>query len=580
MVSAKIFFSLILLTIILWLLSIIYTPIIDEVLPADPLFFAKNLSVFYWLSLAMLLVLLLLRVATPTKERTYRLLDIFLICCLVLIIYGTPCLVYNLPVYVDTYIHTSASLKILLRGHTPPPLSMMGASNDPGAYFFFSTFMLTTNLDSLIFTRYYPILISSVMLLSLYIVSLKFASSKFAVLAPFVYTAFNYYRFYVYPGGLSHFFYLLFILFFLFLVERNKKEFKLLTLIVVSTATITYILAPPLLLLSSLLPFIPLLWKMKAQRSFIAPIIIFVVWASWLIYVSQGSFTYITSWLRKALTEPIAVSLPTQVVSPPSVRIIPLLMKQAITVFAISAGILTTLLCLINVKESSERQKALIIGGNFIVCCLALFASLAFVPEASTRFYSFLLIPYSLLIPLYISAKQDADGSNLRKLKRIVTCALLVSTIVFVSITPIVRSDNDPGFYYPSSSLKGAEFAVENLQGTVVWVKEHVHLIEYMATRNGILLEGYMGIQQNQNASFISLPIYMRMLGENASSYYFSKKVLHNCDAIIFNDYEDAMMDMLGYERYGELRRSYEQLALQELNMIYSSDSVRVYGYP
>jgi len=116
MVSAKIFFSLILLTIILWLLSIIYTPIIDEVLPADPLFFAKNLSILYWLSLAMLLVLLLLRAATPTKKRIYRFLDIFLICYLVLIIYGTPCLVYNLPVYVDTYIHTSASLKILLRG--------------------------------------------------------------------------------------------------------------------------------------------------------------------------------------------------------------------------------------------------------------------------------------------------------------------------------------------------------------------------------------------------------------------------------------------------------------------------------
>jgi hypothetical protein len=585
MISAKIFFSLILLTIILWLLSIIYTPIIDEVLPADPLFFAKNLSVFYWLSLAMLLVLLLLRVAIPTKKRIYRLLDIFLICCLVLIIYGTPCLVYNLPVYVDTYIHTSTSLKILLRGHIPPPLSMMGASNNPGAYFFFSIFMLTTNLDSLIFMRYYPILRSSVMLLSLYVVSLKFASSKFAVLAPFVYTAFNYFRFHVYPGGLSHFFYLLFILFFLFLVERNKKEFKLLTLIIVSTATITYILAPPLLLLSSLLPFIPLLWKMKAQRNFIVPIIIFVVWASWLIYVSQGSFTYITSWLRKALTESIAVSLPTQVVSLPSVRIISLLMKQAITVFAISAGILTTLLCLINIKENLERQKALIIGGNFIVCCLALFASLAFVPEASTRFYSFLLIPYSLLIPVYISAKQDSDGSNLRKLKRIVTCALLVSTIVFLSITPIVRNDNDPGFYYPSSSLKGAEFAVDYLMGNIMWVRNHVHLIEYAASKKGILLEGYMGLQQNDNVSFISISRYIGLppeLGlfhpvEGTFLSYFSKEAVRHCDAMIFNSYEDAMMIMAGEERYSKMRVLYEMYVSEVMNKVYSSGSIRIY---
>jgi len=458
---------------------------------------------------------------------------------------------------------------------------MMGASNEPGAYLFFSIFMEITNLDSLIFMRYYPIFISSVMLLSLYVVSLKIADSKFAILSPFVYTAFNYNRFYVYPGLLAHYFYLLFLLFLISLPGRSGREFKFLVMIAIFTATIiTYILNPPLLLLSSLLPFIPLLRKVKTKRSFITPVTILVIWASWLIYVSQGSFTYITSWLKEALTKPLAAKLPNQVVSPPTVRVIPLLMKQAITVFAISAGILATFLCLMNVKESSERQEALIIGGNFIVCCLALFASIALVPEASTRFYSFLLIPYSLLIPLYISAKQDADGSKPRKLKRIVTRALLVSTIVFLSITPMVRNDNDPGFYYPSSSLKGAEFAIENLQGTVVWVRGHVHLIEYMATRNGILLEGYMGIQQNQNASFISLPIYMRMLGENASSYYFSKKVLHDCDAIIFNDYEDAMMVMLGYERYGGLRRSYEQLAVQELNMIYSSGSVRIYRRP
>lgn len=576
--SAKIFVLLGLLAIIFWLLSIIYTPLIDEVLPVDPFFFARNLSVFYWLSLAALSALLLLRMTTPTTKRVGRLLDVFLICCLSLIIYGTPCLVYNLPVYVDTYIHTSASLKILLRGHTPPPLSMMAASNEPGAYLFFSIFMLSTDLDSLIFMRYYPILISGLVLLSFYIASLKFTDSKFAVLSPFVYTAFNYNRFYVYPGGISHFFYLMFLLFFISSVERNGKEFKFLALITASTATITYILAPALLLLSSSLHFFLLLWKVKAQRSLFAPTIILVIWVSWLIYASQGSFVYISSWLKEALTESIAIRLPTQVVSTSSVRIISLLMKQAITVFAILVGALTTLLCIINIKENSQRKKSLIIGGNFILCCLALLASLTLAPETSNRFYSFLLMPFSLLVPLYISTKQNTDGLSLRKLRRIMTYALLASTILFLSITPLVRNDNDPGFYYPSSSLKGAEFAVENLQGTVVWVREHVHLIEYMATRTGVLLEGYMGIQGDQNTNFISLPLYMRMLGENASNYYFSEKALHKCDAIIFNDYEDAMMAMLGDERYGELRVSYEQLASQNLQKVYSSGSVRIYG--
>jgi hypothetical protein len=316
---------------------------------------------------------------------------------------------------------------------------------------------------------------------------------------------------------------------------------------------------------------------MKAQRSFIAPIIIFVVWASWLIYVSQGSFTYITSWLKEALTESIAVSLPTQVVSPPSVRIIPLLMKQAITVFAISAGILTTFLCLINVKESSERQKALIIGGNFIICCLALFTSLALAPEASTRFYSFLLIPYSLLIPLYVLVEQKVGNLKLRKLRRIVTYALLVSTIIFLSITPIVRNDNDPGFYYPSSSLKGADFAVENIKGNVVWVRAHLHLIEYAASRRGILLEGYMGSQQNKNVSFISLSRYLELRNESVFLSYFSEKVVKDYDAMIFNDYEDAYRVLSGEENYGKARASYERYVSEEMNKVYSSGTLRIY---
>ena len=130
--SAKIFISLVFLTITFWLLAINYTPSIDKVLPPDPFFFAKNLSVFYWLSLAPLFTLLFLRLITPTTKKVGRPLDVFLICCLILVIYGTPCFTYNRPVYVDTYLHTSASLKILLRGHTPPPLSMMGTSNEPG----------------------------------------------------------------------------------------------------------------------------------------------------------------------------------------------------------------------------------------------------------------------------------------------------------------------------------------------------------------------------------------------------------------------------------------------------------------
>jgi hypothetical protein len=166
---------------------------------------------------------------------------------------------------------------------------------------------------------------------------------------------------------------------------------------------------------------------------------------------------------------------------------------------------------------------------------------------------------------------------KLRKLRRIVTYALLVSTIIFLSITPIVRNDNDPGFYYPSSSLKGADFAVENIKGNVVWVRGHVHLIEYVASRRGILLEGYMTDQWNENVSFTSLSRYLQLRNESSFLSYFSEKVLETYDAIIFNDYEDAHLIMLGIRDYNKARVLYEYYVSERLDKIYSSTSLRVY---
>lgn len=581
--SAKIYASLGFLTIIFWLLSINYTPSIDKILPIDPFFFAKNLSVFYWISIALLFTLLFLRLITPAK-RARRFLDVFLICCLVLIIYGTPCFTYKLPVYQDTYIHTSSALKILLRGHTPPPLKMMAASNDPGGYLFFSIFMLLTNLDSLIFMRYYPILISSILLLSLYITSSKLVNSNFAILSPFVYTAFAYTKiFHVYPANVMYVFYALYLFFLGFLMERNEKEFKFIILLLVFSAIITYILAFPLFLLSSLMPFIPLPWKMKDQRNVTLPITIVVMWVLWIISMAPGTLGYIISYFKDALISPIKLEFPTSVASPASVRIIPLLMKQAITMFAILTGLLMAFQFIVNYKETSENKKMRIILWNFIICCFGIFISLALGSAQmrshiiSMRFYSFLLIPYSILIPFYISAKETAHGLNTRKLRRIVTYILLASTIIFLSIAPIVRNDSDSGFYYPSSSLKGADFAVENLKERVIWVRKHLQLIEYSASKKGILLEGYMDKQKNENVSFVSLSRYPFLNNENAFMLYFSEEVINDCDAMIFNDYEDANMIMLGEEKYDKARILYEKYVSQELNKVYSSGTVRVY---
>jgi hypothetical protein len=563
---------LVLFTYGLWLLSMFLTPSIDEILSPDTLIFTKNLSLFYWFSFVMLLIVIVFRLALFSEEKP--MLDFLIITCLVLIIYGTTSVVYHLPIYVDTYIHTSASLKILLRGHTPPPLSMMAASNDPGAYLLYSIFMLITSIDSIYFMKFYPFVFSFIMLSLLYVVSSKFTGSKTAVIASTIYVAFHYFIIYVYPGGLSHILFLLFIYLFVLYMETKDMRFAFLSLPITMAGMTIYILFPFLIILPSIILILHYLvhQRKRACKTLAVFIFIYIIaWISWLEYLAQGSLYIIASMLINAIKMRGTVELPEEVVSPPSQRMMTLLIKIIITAFEILSGIIVILWGLVNIKAYAIRQRLLVLAVFFIVCVLgigisALFPSLTL--GAYIRFYWFSLIPFSILISLYLSINKETSFLRLKKFHKILDQTIKIMLIVFLSLVPIIIHDNDPGYYYPYSSLKGADFAVKNLKGNVIWVKHHVHLIEYMALRNGILFEGYMDVQGNETTKFISLPTYMKMFGNELSDY----------DAVIFNDYEYSLDILSGHIDSANQRVIYEQLISQKLNMVYFGESIRIYA--
>ena len=563
---------LVLFTYGLWLLSMFLTPSIDEILSPDTLIFTKNLSLFYWFSFVMLLIVIVFRLALFSEEKP--MLDFLIITCFVLIIYGTTSVVYHLPIYVDTYIHTSASLKILLRGHTPPPLSVMAASNDPGAYLLYSIFMLITSIDSIYFMKFYPFVFSFIMLSLLYMVSSKFTGSKTAVIALTIYVAFYYFIIYVYPGGLSHILFLLFIYLFVLYMETKDIRFAFLSLPITMAGMTIYILFPFLIILPSIILILHYLvhQRKRAYKTLAVFIFIFIIaWISWLEYLAQGSLYTIASMLINAIKMRGTVELPEEVVSPPSQRMMTLLIKIIITAFEILSGIIVILWGLVNIKDYAIRQRLLVLAVFFIVCVLGIGIS-AFFPSltlgAYIRFYWFSLIPFSILISFYLSINKETSFLRLKKFHKILDQTIKIMLIVFLSLVPIIIHDNDPGYYYPYSSLKGADFAVKNLKGNVIWVKYHVHLIEYMALRNGILFEGYMDVQGNETTKFISLPKYMKMFGNELSDY----------DAVIFNDYEYSLDILSGHIDSANQRVIYEQLISQKLNMVYFGESIRIYA--
>jgi hypothetical protein len=58
-------------------------------------------------------------------------------------------------------------------------------------------------------------------------------------------------------------------------------------------------------------------------------------------------------------------------------------------------------------------------------------------------------------------------------------------------------------------------------------MRNHLHLIEYVACRKGILLEEYMNLQQNDSASFISLSRYTGLPPERGSSIMWKEHFCH-----------------------------------------------------
>jgi len=565
---------LVLFVYVFWFSSILLTPPIDKVLPPDPFVFAKNLSLFYWFSFVMLLIVIVFRLTLFSGEKN-PILDFLIITCLVLMIYGTTSIVYYLPLYVDTYVHTSASLRILLTGHTPPPLSMMAASNEPGAYLLYSTFMLITSIDSIYFMKFYPVMFSFIILFSLYVISAKFTDSKIAIISSIIYVAFHYFIIYVYPGDLSQLLFLLFIYLFLLYMETKSMGFAYLLLPIVLSGMTIYILFPFLIILPSIilvlyysLPY----QEKKVYKLFAVIVFIFIIaWISWLTYLSQGTLRIISSIFLNAISKREIIELPAKIVSPPSTLITILLIKEVITAFEIVSGVAVIFWGLANIKAVKIRERLLILAIFFVICILgigfsALFSSLTL--GAYIRFYWFSLMPFSILIPLYLLNNKKVSRPRLEKFNRALNWTFIIVLMVFLSLSPIIIHDNDPGYYYPSSSLKGADFAVKNLKGNVIWVKYHVHLIEYMALRNGILFEGYMDFQGNETTRFISLPTYIKIYGNESSNY----------SAIIFNNYEDSLDILSGNIDSVIQRHLYEQLVSQKLNLVYSDGSIRIYA--
>ncbi|TRZ81143.1 hypothetical protein D4R86_03135 [bacterium] len=160
---------------------------------ADPYFQLKNMPPIYWVGVLTSVAALLMSVFFWRKD-AHHAICLGLLALLALTIYtnSAPRLMYENPIWMDTYTFVGETLDIVKSGH----IGWGEAADVPGISLLASQISLITGLDYTVIAGFIPSLFSVIMVLTLYAVAQLFISKRGAVLAGFVYIGLYYIGFY------------------------------------------------------------------------------------------------------------------------------------------------------------------------------------------------------------------------------------------------------------------------------------------------------------------------------------------------------------------------------------------------
>jgi hypothetical protein len=142
--------------------------------PADSLYYARSLPLFFWWGLAATLALLIS--ASFLKSRVRVALELASLFLLSQYTIGLPSFVYENPRILDSYAHMSNSLLILSNQGWVGSTSWY-VRQFPGAYTYFSQIIAVAGINPFDLMKYYVIGCSGVMILFLYTISRWFNPS-------------------------------------------------------------------------------------------------------------------------------------------------------------------------------------------------------------------------------------------------------------------------------------------------------------------------------------------------------------------------------------------------------------------
>lgn len=268
----KILLLLLITSLMFWLLTIATTFIYK--FPPDVFFYAKQLSIFYWIGIALLLfvILLLLYAKHCLKLKSKISIEVLLIFILVLYLFGTPSFIYHNPRFTDVYSVIQEIIALTVMHHTE--LSSTGAvpylNYFPGATFFFSFVEIVSALSMYDLAKFYPIYLMLLSSLLVYYIT-KRLSNDYAFLAPICYLSLAWVQeYHLSPQSLALILYISFWPFIIiqFIDKRNRIEFSIIGIVLLAAMILTHPLTPliPIVNLSFLFVMIYLLAYLRPMK--------------------------------------------------------------------------------------------------------------------------------------------------------------------------------------------------------------------------------------------------------------------------------------------------------------------------
>jgi hypothetical protein len=168
----KIICLLLSLSMVLWLITI-SEPYITN-FPTDTFFYSKSLPVYYWAGMVVNILILILIFSLESKKSVF---DVLFISILVAYLFGTPCFIYSNARMLDVHYYLIYTVDLLLRNQYSDRFGVY-LIDFPLATTFFYMDTVVLNVPSLIFAKYYPMLLLFVTSLFIYVSSKKIVSDS------------------------------------------------------------------------------------------------------------------------------------------------------------------------------------------------------------------------------------------------------------------------------------------------------------------------------------------------------------------------------------------------------------------